>query len=227
MLSCSSLLLPVGGSVCPGTSRCPGCWPSRSAACWAGAPSATCSSLAFLPTLVPAYKQQKKRDGRLECEKDKQQQEAWTLTCRPEKKKKQTESPLTCWMKWLATLSWSFCHLVAVSLKMCPCCPSPALWWESPPPAAPEGKQKERKTAPVRRWHTCLCISLFKTNIFQASNVLTVLDWLWLLSITKKLNLVCMCMDANVTVNSWNVSLVPVCAVTDNKGIKKKKYKAI
>ena len=36
-----------------------------------------------------------------------------------------------------------------------------------------------------------------------------------------------MCMDANVTVNSWNVSLVPVCAVTDNKGIKKKKYKAI
>lgn len=48
------LFQPVGGSVCPGSARCPGCWPSRSAACWAGAPSATCCGLAFLPTWVPA-----------------------------------------------------------------------------------------------------------------------------------------------------------------------------
>lgn len=40
--------------MCPGSARCPGCWPARSVACWAAAPSATCCGLAFPPTWVPA-----------------------------------------------------------------------------------------------------------------------------------------------------------------------------
>lgn len=63
------LLQPAGGSVCPGSARCPGCWPSRSVACWAGAPSATCCGLAFLPTWVPACvgrnpKEEEEKTGR-------------------------------------------------------------------------------------------------------------------------------------------------------------------
>lgn len=52
-------------------------------------------------------------------------------------------------MKWSGIPSWSFFHLVAVFLKTCPCCPSPALWSESLPLAAPVGKPETEKN---RNW---------------------------------------------------------------------------